>query len=60
MLIEKVDALTLAAMQAGDETADFEAARTRLWELLNEPLPSRYMGRNVEESELRLAIGLSA
>jgi hypothetical protein len=59
LLLEKVDAMTLAAMQAGDEGADFNVSRQRLHDLLNEPMvrPALY---TTEERELRMAVGLSA
>lgn len=52
--------MTLAAMQAGDEGADFDTSREKVREILNGPLQRRYVGRDLDESELRVAVGLSA
>lgn len=52
--------MTLAAMTAGDETADFDTSRDKVAEILNAPLPTAYAGRDLEESELRMAVGLVA
>jgi hypothetical protein len=37
LLLEKVDAMTLAAMQAGDDTVTVQAARDRFQDALLEP-----------------------
>lgn len=59
--MEKVDALTLAAMKAGDEEADFDASRRNLYDLLERPLERATSAeRTVEEIETRIAVGLSA
>lgn len=52
--------MTLASMQAGDETADFTVARSTLYAALDEPLVVGGKARTVAEAELRQALGLSA
>jgi hypothetical protein len=52
--------MTLAAITNGDEQADFEQSRVMLNEQLNTPFERRHVGKDAEESELRLAIGLRA
>jgi hypothetical protein len=57
LLLEKVDAMALAAMTAGDEEVSIGTARERFWEHLMEPLTA---GVPLEDSELRQAVGLGA
>jgi hypothetical protein len=59
LLLEKVDAMTLAAMQAGDEDADYYAARDRLWDALSAPLHGPRDGMTREDADLRAALGLT-
>ena len=57
LLLEKVDAMTLAAMQAGDESASIQAARERFLEALVEPLGGAG-GLSAWEQQVHRALGI--
>lgn len=60
LLLEKVDAMALAAMASGNEEADVFKARDHLCALMDEPLEiAQQTARTPEERDLREALGLS-
>lgn len=59
LLLEKVDAMALAAMAAGAEEVDVFSARNHLREALDEPIVVQGVARTPEERDLREALGLS-